>query len=314
MEGLITIIPTQYNANGERVQNETPHNIGESFLMVGNRTSIQLSVEDKDSSGNWKSSYDIQDGEIHLKNTPTLWNGKSTSDSDVTVDSVIVKTTLPKGLSYKKESSNKEPSSVVVNTDGTTTITWEYANWQVNHDAPEYPEITFTADISASLENNASLNIKSIIYTEEDKRDEKQYRTSEYGVVISNLAGSKALKEIDKPVVEKNESFVVTSTLGNNSEEILRNVRTIEILPVNNDEKGSKFSGNYTTKITEIIDGQKLYYTNKNISEIGLTEDKYGKLTIKDVDLENDSRCIDVNAGDTTPNDVTALATKIPKI
>ena len=307
-------VPTQYNANGERVKNETPHNIGESFLLVGNRTSIQLSVEDKDSSGNWKSSYDIQDGEIHLKNTPTLWNGKSTSDSDVTVNSVIVKTTLPKGLSYKKESSNKEPSSVIVNTDGTTTITWEYANWQVNHDAPEYPEITFTADISASLENNASLNIKSIIYTEEDKRDEKQFRTSEYGVVISNLAGSKALKEIDKPVVEKNEKFNITSTLGNNSEEILRNVRTIEILPTNNDEKGSKFSGNYTTKITEIIDGQKLYYTNKNISEIGLTEDKYGKLTIKDVDLENDSRWIEVNVGDTIPNDATAIATMIPQI
>ena len=306
--------PSLYDENGNILTVGAPEELGESILVLGVKSNISIKTTDTDSSGKIKSAYDVQEGEINLKIVPTLSNGSNAKDTDLYYDDVTIKAILPNGLSYKNGSANKEPKNVVVNADGSTTLEWEYDNWQVNHNAPEYPNITFTADISASLENNASLKIKSTIFTEEDLRDEEQFRTSEYGVVISNLAGSKALKEIDKPVVEKNESFVVTSTLGNNSEEILRNVRTIEILPTNNDEKGSKFSGNYTTKITEIIDGQKLYYTNKNISEIGLTEDKYGKLTIKDVDLENDSRWIEVNAGDIIPNDATAIATMIPQI
>ena len=304
---------TAYNETGTVTTTHSPYNIGASVLVIGLKSSIITSVEDKDSEGKTKKAYDIQDGSINLVVKPSLTNGKSASNEDPKKDGIIVKTVLPKGLSYQIASANKDPKSVTINGDGTTTIEWEYNDWQVNHQAPGYPTITFAADISASLENNASLNIKSTIYSNEDLREEI-YRTSQYGVVISNLAGSRASKDIDKTVVEKNEKFNVISTLGNNSEEVLVNLKTIEILPTNNDENGSKFSGNYTSKIISKIEGQKVFYTTNRIEAIGLTEDIYGKLTIKDVDLENDGRWIEVGVGDVIPSNATAIATVLPSL
>lgn len=307
-------LPTVYDTDGNITRVGAPEALGESILILGAKTGINITSTDKDSSNNTKTAYDVQDGEINLKITPTFTDNQTATDNDLYYDSIIVKAFLPNGLSYHSGSANKDPKSVSVHADGTTTIEWEYNHWQINHEAPEYPEINFSADISASLENNASLNIKSTIFSERDLRDEKSFRTSEYGVVISNLAGSKALKTIDKAVVEKDESFNVTSTLGNNSDEILDNVKTIEILPRNHDDNGSIFSGNYTVKVKSLISGQKIFYATGNISQIGLTEDRYGKITISDVDLENDNRWIEVGVGDIIPNNATAVATLLGQL
>lgn len=305
---------TIYDNDGNIINTKSHTDLGESIKIIGAQAHTDIKVTDTDSSGNLKSAYDVQDGVIHWAINPSIRDGNSASENDRFIDEVRIKVILANGLNYTNLSANKTPESVTTNIDGTTTIVWKYNNWQVNHDAPEYPEITFSSDISASLENNASLSIKSIIQTNIDTRDEALYRTSEYGVVIANLAGSKALKVIDKPLVEKNESFSVTSTLGNNSEEVLRNVKTIEILPTNNDDNGSHFSGMYTSKVTSGITGQRFFYTTGVISSIGLTEDRYGKLTIKDVDLENDSRWTEVGIGDVIPNNATAVASVLSEL
>jgi len=306
--------PSVYDAAGNITSVAAPEELGETILMLGVKTGVSITTLDTDSNGIKKKAYDVQDSEINLKITPTLSNGQDPKDSDKYYNNVTVKAILPNGLSYQNGTASKAPKRVTVNADGTTTIEWEYNNWQVNHAAPDFPTITFKADISASLENNESLSIQSKISHAEDLRDEKQFRTSEYGVVISNLAGAKALKTINKTVVEKNEKFTVTSVLGNNSEEVLRNIKTIEILPYNNDNNNSKFNGTYTTKITSKIDNQKIYYTTHNIAAIGLTEDQYGKLTIKDVDLGSDSRWTEVQVGETIPSNATAIATSIPSL
>ena len=306
--------PTTYDDSGNILSAAAPEELGESVLIVGVKSGVSITTTDTTSSGEKKKAFDVQDGEIHLQINPSLSNGQLATNNDRYLNNVIVKAHLPNGLVYKNGSANKTPSSVTVNPDGTTTIEWTYNNWQINHNAPEYPTLTFTADISASLENNTSLNIKSTIHHSEDLRDETNFRKSEYGVIISNLAGSKGIKSIDKTVVEKNEKFNVTSTLGNNSEEVLSNVKTIEILPTNNDENGSKFSGNYTVKFNSIIQGQRLFYTTNLINNIGLTQDKYGKYTIKDVDLANDNRWIEINVGNTIPSNATAVATYTPSL
>ena len=305
--------PTVYNPDGTVVY-DISEEFGESILILSEKASIVTGVSDKDSSNNFKKAYDVQDGQINVKLTPTLSNDNTASNSDPYSESVVVKTTLPSGLTYKQGSSNKEPSSVVTNSDGSTTITWEYSHWQVNHAAPDYPEITFKADISASLENNKKLQIKSTIKSDGDSRDEEMFRTSIYEVEISNLSGSMTLKEIDKQVIDSNESFNVRSTIGNNGKETLRNIKTIEILPKNGDEDGSKFSGTYTTKITSGSTGQRFFYTTNSVDNIGITLDEYGKYTIKSVDLTSDSRWIEVNVGDTIPSNATAMATYLPEL
>ena len=307
-------VPSTYDEGGNITSVGAPEELGESILVIGVKANVNLTTTDLDSSNNPKKSYAIHDGEINLKITPTLTNDLSPNDDDPYYNDIIVKAILPAGLSYHTGSSNKEPKNVTINPDGTTTLEWEYDNWQMNHNAPGYPTITFSADISTLLENNASLKIKSTITADGDLRDEKQYRTSEYGIIISNLAGSKSLKQIDKKVVEKNEPFNVTSIIGNNSQETLINIKTIEFLPTNNDENGSNFSGNYTMKVISLIAGQKIFYTTNNIMAIGLTEDQYGKLTVKDVDLENDSRWIEVGTGQTIPSNATAIATLLNEL
>ncbi len=304
-----------YNDDGTLASSSTPRSVGSSLLIIGARASTSTTVTDVAPNGTLKSSYDTQEGEIHIKITPTLTTGGEASDNDIYSERATVYATLPDGLSYKMGSANKDPKRVTRNLDGTTTIEWEYNHWQVNHDAPEFKEITYTAEISASVENNTSLLIKSRIEPDIDLSDddnrEDDYKKSSYGVVISNLAGSRVSKEISKQIIEKNDSFQVTSTIGNNGDEELQNLKTIEILPTNHDENSSVFNGNYTTKILASITGQRFFYATDNISDIGLSEDKYGKLTIKDVDLENDSRWNEVQLGEEIPVNATAIASFI---
>ena len=313
-----TFKEAQYNPDGTLKRSSSPRAIGASLLVLGARARTDTSVLDLDSTGNKKQSYDVQDNEVNIIVTPNLSNDRTPTEDDITANNVIVQTILPEGLTYKTASANKEPSNIIVNPNGTTTIEWEYVDWQINRPAPDYPDLIFKAEINASLSNNASLLIKSTIYTDldlsDDSRLESKYKHSEYGIIISNLAGSKTLKNIDNQIIDKNESFSITSTLGNNSDDELINVRTIEILPYNNDNNGSKYHGSYNGKITSGITNQRFFYTTGDISNIGLTTDRNGKITIKDVDLPNDSRWIELNIGDNIPNNATALATMLPSI
>ncbi len=305
--------PTVYNENGNIIRRHSDTHYGASILVRGFNSSVTTAVLDKDSNGKLKTAYDVQESEIHFSANPRLTNGSNASDADRRVNNTSITTTLPAGLSYKNGSANIAPASVQANTDGTTTITWKIDNWQLNHDLPNGPNITFTAEISASLENNTSLKARSVILNPEDLR-EASARIGDYGVVISNLAGVKALKSINKTVLEQNENFVVNSEVTNNGQETLHDVRSIEILPKNNDTNGSKFSGSYTLTVSSLAAGQKLYYATGDVNNIGVTKDRYGKNTVKDVDFGSDSRWIEAAQGGTIPANATAIATVTPSI
>lgn len=305
--------PTVYNPDGT-VEYEASEEFGESILVLSEKANIIVGTTDKDANNNVKKSYDVRDGVINVRVVPSLTNENTPTDSDPYSEKVTVKTILPNGLTYRQGSANVAPSSVVTNSDGSTTLTWEYTHWQVNHSAPGHGAITFKADISAALQNNNKLQIKSTIKSDGDSRDEAMFRTSVYEVNISNLSGSMTLKEIDKTIIDINDTFNIRSTIGNNGQETLRNIKTIEILPKNNDSNGSHFTGTYTTKITNSTTGLRFFYTTNSIDSIGITQDEYGKDTIRTVDLENDSRWIEVNVGGTIPSDATAMATYLPEL
>ena len=307
-------IPSQYNDAGTIISRAAPEELGETILVIGIKTGVKLTSTDKDTSNQMKKAYDVQDNVMNLKITPTLTNGKAPSDLDGRYDNVIVKTIVPNGLSYVNGSASRAPTSVTQNPDGTTTIKWKYDDWQINHNPPSDNDITFQLEISSSLENNTSLTIKGTIEHAEDVRDLEGYRTSNYGVVISNLSGSRASKEIDKPVVDIDESFTVTSVLGNNNEENLNNVRSIEILPRPGDENGSNYHGNYTIKVTSLADTQKLYYTTKSLDELNLPVDRYGKITVNDVEFTSANGWTEVAVNGTIPANATAIATVLPTL
>lgn len=309
----VNYIETQYNEDGNVMKNHSPSTVGTSVLILGAKTNITSSVTDLDSDGDLKKAYDVKDNEINLNLKLGVTNDKPALDNDKYLDSVIVKSTLPSGLSYKEGSANKEPKSIELNEDGSSVIIWEYKDWQINHQAPEFSEITYKAEISAGLDNNSSLLISSEIINKEDLRD-SQFRTNAYGVVISNLSGSRASKEASKTIIDTNDNFSITNTIGNTSQDTLQNIKTISLLPKDNDKTGSTFNGEYTLKISSINELQRLYYTTNSIDNIGTTLDVNGKITIKDLDLENDNRWIEVKEGDIVPAGATALASIIQYI
>ena len=305
--------PTQYDENGLVNYGENPSQ-GETYLMIEAAANTKTSVTDKDSSNNLKKIYDVQDEEINFEITPELTNEKTASNTDKTMDNVYVRTTLPAGLGYKEGSANKEPSKITLNPDGTTLLEWKYDNWQINHDAPEYSKITFKAEISASIENNKQLEIKTTTSAPNDVRDLERYRTSSYKIEITNLLGIQAIKETSKSIVNTNESFIVTSTIGNNSGDALTNIKGIEFLPGKDSSNESIIDGTYTLAIKELSSNQKLYYTTANRNVLGIVKDAYGKDSIQDIDLDSDDKWIEVTQGTTLPINATAIATSIQTI
>lgn len=306
-------LPATYE-NGVLKSIGSPNGLGETILILGVKSSVTTSVTDLDTSNKPKGKYDVQEGEINVIVTPSLKNGATATDNDKKLNNVIVKSVLPKGLTYKQGSANKTPESVEIVEDE-TIITWKYDDYQINHDAPVYKDLTFKALISSSLDNNESVVIKSIIETDEDKRDEQLFRTGTYGVMISNLNGISSIKDIEKAVVNSNEEIVINTKVNNNSDTNLTNLKTLEILP-RNGVGGSKFSGTYETEITKWVNNQKIYYTTNNITNIGITKDSYGKDTIKEVDLETDTRWkkLDLETNKTIPKEATAIATVIDRL
>ncbi len=306
-----TYTKTKYTEEGAIKSYHTPNNIGNSILIVANKVNVSNTTTDIGLDGTPRKNYDVEDRVINFSITPVLTNEREMSEGDSYIDTVTVTNYLPNGLTYKVTSANKEPSSVTVDPDtGVTTIVWEYHNWQVNREAPEYPVITFTANIDSSLENNTQLENRSVIYTENDYRDEAEYRTAIYGVLISNLTSLQATKEIEKPVVEINENLNTNLVIYNTSEVQLKNVRALEVLPYNGDENGSDFVGTYDIKMGEIPEGVSVYYTQISVglleSQAGVSRDDYDKLNPANINFKTTTAWKEVNSGDVL-SDATAI-------
>lgn len=289
-------IKSLYDENGNIVRNHSTYNVGTSVLILGTKSEITTSVLDEDDNGKLKTSYDVVDGEVNIKLIPKILDD---FNSNRVINEVKITSTIPFGLNYINNSSNKEPSNIEYNNDGTTTLTWIYNNWIVNNEAPEYPYITYKVEISDAISNNSSLNIKSMIFNNEDLRDVR-YRSSDYTIFVSNLFGSKALKQISTQSLEKEEKFSVTSVIGNLSRMKLENIKGFEILP-----RGT-YNGGYKLKVISLNEEQKLYYTEESIDSLNIEEDINGKKIIKTFD---DKLWNEVYTGDEIPSSATALFT-----
>ena len=133
------------------------------------------------------------------------------------------------------------------------------------------------------------------------------YRTEK--ITIVNLSGSSTRKIVSNNYIEKEENINVTGNINNISDDSLNNVKIIELLPKNGDSRGSIIDGDYTITINNIDEGTTVYYSTGDIDSIGIETDNLGYKNIKNVDLENDSRWIQVAVGGIIPSNATAIAT-----
>ena len=304
-----------YNENGTINRVHTPRNNGNSILIVDNNVSVTTSVTDLDSSNNPKKKYSINDGVVNYKIIPKLSNGRTKSDGDSYINKVTITNYLPKGLIFKEDSVNKQPSSIVSDPKtGETIITWEYEDWQVNRDAPDFPEITFSANIDMTIDNNSQLENKTVIYTKNDYREEEQYRTSIYGIIIANVLSIQGNKSCENSIVDLNENIVSNIEVSNYSRIQLKDTRILEVLPYNGDENGSDFSGEYNIKIGEIPTGMKVYYTkvvpSLLESKAGLSRDENDRLNPANINFERNTEWIELSSNEEVSNATALVITK----
>lgn len=289
--------PTIYNEYGQITSFESNWGVGKTILAVSNKTHVSIRALENEEI---KTTYEIQDSIVNYEITPTL---TSTKEQRI-IDETYVYAILPSGLNYVEESANKPAQSVEKNTDGTTKITWLYKNWVSNQAPPEYEKITFKAEISSDTVNNAIYRTKAVIYNTEDLRYESVYRSSTSSINVINLSGSQLNKKVDKTLVDIGENITVTTTVGNSSSNVMRNVRITEILPKDH-LLDSIIQGKYTIRILSMDRNQKMYYSTENIENLNLTYEN-GKYSAQDVDLTS-SDWIEVREGSTIPFEATVL-------
>ena len=272
-----------------------PEKIGESFVVTDLFTNISIKTS--------KSNYNMEE-KVNVTINPSIMTPIKDENDQRTF---TLSTTIPTELSYIANSANYDPTEIIPNADGTTKIIWRFTDWSITK---KLPKITFSLAISPYIDNNKSKTISSNITCGNSTCS----RTEEVSVTITNLSGSSLRQNLEKEFVERNENITIDNFIYNISQDILENVKTIEILPKNGDEIGNSFSGEYTIQVLELSNTQKIYYTTNSLDNIGLEEDSVGKKHIQNVDLDNDNRWIELQIGDTIPSNATAIASFIPQI
>ena len=221
---------------------------------------------------------------------------------DVTLKAEVI---LPQGLEYvlgsskRGEGSYNEPE-IKENEDGTTTLVWYIYGVTSGQ---EIEPIKFDAQI-ANNSNNGTQYETTFIISEEVGEDgdtkignsEVSNRTSTESINIINLASFRLYKEVETPVIEKNGEIHFTVTARNNNEITLPEFAILDIMPYNEDGRGTKYSGTYTiSRITlnQNINGTpvennelKLYVT-KGTTKSGQPQqyETIKTITVKDEDL-----------------------------
>lgn len=223
------------------------HLAGNSMLILGDRTSVLIAPENK------KATYDMDNNERiatfvitpKLELNANIQNGAGTTSTDT----VTIKTVLPKEMKYRLNSASIAPSSVTENADGTSTILWTLENQIIGEGMNP---VTFQVDIGKAgdkedVVNMQQLTVKSYISSLQDTRIQNAYNGnySETAISIIKLATCSISKSVDKPLNEVGGDFTFSLNLGNTSQIPLENLRLYDVMPFDEDDRGTHFHGGY---------------------------------------------------------------------
>ncbi len=297
--------PSVINEDGEEINRGTPSTIGHSFVISA--LDMSLSIIPRSSiTGNVQTNFNVQDKYLNIELKPTVTN---LIDEEFN-SNFRLHIRFGKYLTYREGSANIEPTRI--QEDGGyngQALYWNLTDINVS----EVPTITFQMEMSPFTPNNynSGASPDAYLYSPAFPVDDGFDRQP---LSFTNLAGSTIRKNVNKDIIEANESFEITDTIYNISDEILQNVKTFEILPKNNDSNGSSFHGDYTLKILELAEGQRIFYTTSAINTLGLTQDDDGNLTLRNVTLQNNPQWTEVQINGIIPANATAIGSTISLI
>lgn len=282
-KGYGTYVPTRFDSSGNIVGKATDYMdywnfIGDSAYVKNMAITTKTEVFEKV----YQSNQDID-----IKVT-----GVMTGSDTVTYDGALT-TTLPKGISYKPDSSvdgngNELPEpTITVNEGGTTSLRWVFS--ELTNDQRKLGiEVKFKAksDFSQlSFKESGytnSLVVKTVGEmwvsgnpTLNDKSTEG-IRSSQDDFIIMLIQQVILSKKANKPAIELGETdpLGVDNTITykvkmvNNSAAAIPEAKLLDVLPYDGDSRGTKLSGTYTIEEISVNEPvATISYTNSSADE-----------------------------------------------
>lgn len=302
-------IKTEYDKEGNYIDKGV-NKSGTSLLILGAKQNIN--VESLDSSGNLKENFDLgrNESEVTYKITSSL-TSPYTADLKISGVTLKVTDTLPKGLSYIPGSSSSygEPD-ITENEDGTTRLVWQIYDCGVGKNIEP---IIFRAKIQEETTNSTSFTTTAVILADNQKvgNPRTDVRTTTNEIKITNLESHRLYKEVNTPVIEKNGNIKYTLTYLNKTDAGVPDFQLIDILPYNNDNRGTSYNGTYTLDhidITQTVDGTQT--SNDNLSLFTTTSTDARNIDAKDENIGISGIWNSKNIGETINEEASSFALK----
>lgn len=239
---------------------------GNSLLVIGYKAGVKINISDKTENASGvvtqKSVYDLDNRErtVSYKVSPSLKRDSANNDSlianpDYYTD-LTVKVDIPKGLTYDIGSATAAPESVVQNKDGSQTVTWLLKNQKVGETLDTF-DFTCTigkAGTAEDVKNNEAFKVTAGISGKEDKREQSAANgnLSSVSMSVIRLASTSISKRAEKPLAETGDDLKYTLYYSNTSTTDIYTSKIADILPYNNDGRGTNYSGDYLVKSVAI--------------------------------------------------------------
>lgn len=268
----------------------------DSLKIVNYTARNTISVTNTKNDGTKKKSYISSDEEtlnykvdIKIKD----YSQNVGADDVWYIKELNVTINLSKYLEFKQNSNYMIPKSIITNEDGTTTLIYSLPYTKTNRTIePILFDAVFKPDIKGS--NNEVLvtsrvdavNVNNEIDTSaigSSISKEIIYVTGTNGIIITEEVGNLG------NIIDKNSALNYNLNVYNNSSDNITNLSLMNILPYNNDELGSSFSGTYKVKVNipnELINSKVYCYTGE-VSK--LSKELDSKLNVwESCDITND--------------------------
>ncbi|MGM0126304.1 hypothetical protein IGI37_003733 [Enterococcus sp. AZ194] len=266
-------LPTIYDANGKAISVPFPYwnHYGTTAYIQKFYITTKTEVE--------RPVYQVAD-EIKIKAT-----GVTTGTKGIDYDSTLT-TKLPKGITYKSGSAKDAYGKVLpnptitTNADGSTNLRWSFSKItlnigvEVNFSASiDYKKLSFkdtgyTANLEAKTVGEMWVNGSPTV----KDTSEERIRSSTDLFIVQLIQQVTIDKTVDKTLIEVgdvdptliNNDITYKVKLKNESASAMTNVNLLDILPYNNDSRGTKYRGSYTVQSieTNMYMGADIYYSN----------------------------------------------------
>lgn len=239
---------------------------GNSLLVIGYKSGVKIDIDDKTENASGivtqKSVYDLDNGErtVSYKVSPSLKMDSANKDTAIAKPDyyadLTVKVDIPKGLTYDIGSATAAPESIVQNKDGSQTVTWLLKNQKVGETLDTF-DFTCTigkAGTAEDVRNNESFKVTAVISGKDDKcaQSAANGNLSSVSMSVIRLASTSISKRAEKPLAETGDDLKYTLYYSNTSTTDIHTSKIADILPYNNDGRGTSYSGDYLVKSVAI--------------------------------------------------------------